>query len=180
MAELIQEIYANSLFDVALQKGITEEIRDELLALSNIFKAQPGFIKLLSSPVISKEEKHKILHDTFFNKVSPFVLNLFKVLVDNERFSYILDIIAEYNKRYDTHAGIMAVTAITATPMSEALQQKLIARLSELSQKTIRLTTEVDPSVIGGIKLKYNNTEIDATIQSRLAEMKHNIQQAML
>lgn len=180
MAELVQVTYANSLFDVALNKGLQGEIKEELLALKDIFNAQPEFVKLLSSPVISNEEKHQMIHNTFFNNVSLYVLNFLNVLVDNDRFSLILDIISEYSKLYNTHAGIVAITAITAIPLSETLQQKLTARLSDLSGKTVRLTTTVDETVIGGIKLKYNNTEIDATIQSRLADMKLNIQQTML
>ncbi|WMJ21824.1 ATP synthase F1 subunit delta [Paludicola sp. MB14-C6] len=180
MAELIQVTYANSLFDVVAAKRIESEVREELIALKDIFEAQPDFVKLLSSPVISNQEKHQMIHETFFNKVSLYVLNFFKVLVDNNRFSLVLEIISEYCKLYDKNAGIIAVTAITAAPMSDTLQQRLTKRLSESSGKTIRLTTIVDPAVLGGIKLKYDNTEIDATIQSKLQEMKHTIQQTIL
>ena len=52
-----------------------------------------------------------------------------------------------------------------------ALHQKLEA----LTGKTIDLQTKVDPAVLGGIRLDIDGTELDGTVQNRLAALRRNI-----
>lgn len=177
MAELVPHTYANSLFEVALKNKVDEAISLELLQLSEIIAQNSGYIRLFGAPSIGILEKHKLIDEAFSSKLSDYTVNTMKILVDNGRFSMLPQIIAEYQHIYDTHCGIMSITAVTVFPLDDALKAKLITKLNAVTGKKVRLNCEIDKSIIGGVKLKYDNTEIDASVKSRFEELRQNIKQ---
>jgi F-type H+-transporting ATPase subunit delta len=60
------------------------------------------------------------------------------------------------------------MTVVSSIPIKPELEAKLKARLEEKSGKKVVLTVEVDPSIIGGMILKYGNSQIDNSIKGRL------------
>lgn len=180
MAELVQTVYANSLFDVALAHHVQDKVNDELIFLQTVLNENPEYKKMLSTPVISRDIKCSMLTNAFEKKISEFTLNLLKVLVDNNRFNLINEIVYEYQQIYNNYCGIMVVTAVTATVLNDQLKTKLINKLTKVTGKKVQLVSVVDKSIIGGIKLKYNNTEIDSTIKSKLNQLKQNIKKTTI
>ena len=59
---------------------------------------------------------------------------------------------------------------------TEQLRQKL----ETITGKKIDLATKIDPSVLGGIRLDIEGTELDGTVQNRLATLRRNIAAATL
>lgn len=182
MAELIQNTYANALFEISDVSKITnaKNTGEELIALKEIFSGNKEYIKLLSSPACSKQEKRDLLDQAFGKSLSDYTLNFLKLLVDNGRFSSINLIIDEYCHIYDANNGIMQVTAITATKLDADLEEKLVQKLNKVTGKKITLTNVLDKSVLGGIKLRYDNTEIDGTVKTKLDELKQIIKQTTI
>ena len=182
MAELIQNTYANALFEVSDISKVTnaKNINEELVELKVIFSKNKDYIRLLSSPACSKLEKHKLLDQAFGECLSGYTLNFLKLLVDNGRFASINSIIDEYCHIYDSHNGIMQVTAITATKLDSDLEEKLVHKLNKVTGKKVTLNNVLDKSVLGGIKLRYDNTEIDGTVKTKLDELKQMIKQSTI
>ena len=178
MAELVQKIYANSLFQVALEQDSLENIFKELNEIDNIL--ENDYVKILSSPVMEKEVKHNLIKEAFGESLCSFTLNYLDLLIDNDRFDCIFTIKDEFNSLYNEHNGILEVEAIVASEMSWELKARLIARLEKETAKTIRLKTKVDPTILGGIKLQYNNTEVDASVKTKLEDIKQSIRQITL
>lgn len=175
MAELVQTTYANSLFEVAVENKAEDKIFEELSALRPVFMENREFIKILSAPVVGKDIKHKMLTDTFEGSLCVYTANFLRLLVDNERFSYVISVIDEYKRLYDAHNGIIEVTAITAAALNDTLKQRLTEKLNLVTNKNVRLKNIVDESILGGVKLRFDNTEIDSSVKSRLDELKGTI-----
>ena len=71
--------------------------------------------------------------------------------------------------------GILEATATTAVAMTEQQAKSLHEKLEKLTGKTIDLKTKVDPAVLGGIRLDIEGTELDGTVQNRLAALRRDI-----
>lgn len=175
MAELVSNIYADALFETATSNNILEEIKSEINGLSDVLLQNPDYVKMLSSPIVSVEEKHTSAEATFGGRICDYMKNLIFLLIDNDRFSHFADINEAFNGLYDKHMNILRVTAITASQLSDTLLAKLSDKLSQLSQKNVVIINEVDEKVIGGILLRYDNVQVDATVQSKLDEIKKQI-----
>lgn len=161
-------VYAAALYALAKEEGLEKRILDELLCLQQIFSGEPGFLRLLSAPNVSKQERCHILDGTFRGKVQAYVLNFLKLLTEKGYARHFADCCAAYHEKYNEDNGILPVTAVTAAALTGAQRRKLIRKLEDLTDKEVRLTNRVDPTVLGGVRLQFAGRLIDGTAVHRL------------
>ena len=78
----VGNVYGESLYQLAKDESLAVSIGEQLAALREGFRQEPDFIRLLSSPNLTKAERCQILEDSFRDKVHPYVLNFLKILTD--------------------------------------------------------------------------------------------------
>lgn len=180
MAEVVAQVYGLSLFEVAQEAGQVKDMLDELTQVTDLMEQYPGFQNLLGSPVLSKEERVRLVEEDFNGQVSPYLFNFLKLLAENGRMPHLADITAEYRSLYYEMENIQEVTAVTAVAMPESLQEKLAQRLEKSMGKKILLRNQVEPSVVGGVALKIGNRQMDGTVRTRLEAIGRQIAAAQL
>ena len=164
----IGSVYGEALYDLARSEDLDTSILQELDALRQSFEAEPDFIKLLGVPSLSKEERCRILDDSFRGKIQPYVLNFLKILTEKgyiRHFSHCCD---AYRECYNRDHGILVVTAVTAVALTDDQRSRLTEKLSGITGKTICLQNRVDGSVLGGVRLDYDGKRLDDTVAHRL------------
>ncbi len=166
--------YAHSLFSLAEDEGLTEKIYEELISIADIFSENPDYEVLLDSPTVPVEKRFGLI-DEAFAPYMEYVTNLIKILCEKRRIHVFRDCVKEYDKLYYEKLGIKRVTAITATKLSDELREKLIKKLEKEWGKKIELTEKVDPSILGGIVLRTDNSQTDASVRTRLEQLKAQI-----
>jgi len=82
-----------------------------------------------------------------------------------------------FNTMYKESRNILSVKGIVAEKMSEAEIESLRSSLSEMLGKETDLSIDIDPSLIGGIKLRIDNTFLDASIQNQLQSLRSKLLQ---
>lgn len=175
MAGKAEDVYAESLFEVAAEADRLDEIYRELDAVAGIFRENPDFVRLLSSPAVTKKEKIALISDIFDGRADTLLANFLKVLAQNGRIACFEGIRAAFEQRYQKENNILAVTSVTAIKLSPALRERLVTKLQVLTGQTVLLTEEVDPAVLGGVLLRYDSKEIDGTVRERLSALKRQI-----
>ena len=73
-------VYGEALYDLAGSEGLDLEILQQLKVLDEAFCAEPDFLRLLSSPNLSKPERCGVLDSSFRGKLHPYILNFLKIL----------------------------------------------------------------------------------------------------
>ncbi|MBQ3022837.1 MAG: F0F1 ATP synthase subunit delta [Clostridia bacterium] len=166
--------YAHSLFSLAEDEGLVDKIYEELISISKIFSENPDYEVLLDSPTIPAEKRFELI-DEAFNPYMEYVTNLIKILCEKRRIHILRDCVKEYDKLYYEKLGIKRVTAITATKLSDELREKLIKKLEQEWGKKVELAQKVDPSILGGIVLRTDNSQTDASVRTKLEQLKAQI-----
>ena len=166
--------YAHSLFSLAEDEGITEKIYEELISIADIFSENPDYEVLLDSPTVPVEKRFELI-DEAFAPYMEYVVNLIKILCEKRRIHIFRDCAKEYDKLYYEKLGIKRVTAITATPLSDELRNKLIKKLEQEYSGKIELTEKVDQSILGGIVLRTDNSQTDASLRTKLEQLRVQI-----
>ena len=164
----VGNVYGESLYTLALEEGLTERILSELTVLEQSFRENPEFIRLLSSPNLSKQERCQIVDDSFRGRVQPYVLNFLKILTERGYMKHFHDCFKTFEDLYNRDNGILPVTAITAVAMSNEQVLKLTEKLSRITEKQVSLQNKVDPSVLGGVRLDYDGKRLDDTVSHRM------------
>lgn len=164
----VGSVYGQALYSLAKEEGISREILAELKSLHQGFSQTPEFLKLLCAANLPKEERCRILDDSFRGKIHPYVLNFLKILTEKgyaRRFSQCLE---AYQDAYRQDNGILPVFAVTAVPLTPEQAERLSRKLSERTGKTIELENRIDPEVLGGVRLDYDGKRLDDTLANRL------------
>lgn len=164
----IAATYAQALYDLAKDENLTVEILAQLQALQESISQEPDFVRLLSTPSLSKEARCGIVDESFRDQVHTYVLSFIKILVEKGYMRHFADCCKAYKTLYNEDHGILSVLAVTAVALSDVQTQKLTAKLQMITGKTLELTNRVDPAVLGGVRLDYDGKRVDGTVKNRL------------
>lgn len=179
MTELAK-LYGESLYDLAAEETLEVRILEELDGAAACIKAEPDYLRLLSTPSLPKEERCGLLDEAFGGGVHPYVVNFLKLLCREGALRELPGCAAAYRKRYNKAHGILEVTAVSAVALPAEKQAKLREKLAAMTGKTIDLTVKVDPSVLGGLRLDLDGTRLDGTVRRRLDAIRTDIGSAVL
>jgi F-type H+-transporting ATPase subunit delta len=161
--------YAKSLIDLATERGILEEVNKDVEYLQMLMKLSSEFGQVLSSPIIKAEKKAAVLKALTKDKISVTTSSFFDLLLRKNRESVLPEIVLAFKEQYNVIKGINKVKLITAHPVSEAVKETLLNKLTvEAGLTNIQLEMKVDESLIGGFVLEYNNNFINATVKNDL------------
>lgn len=169
--------YAEALFSLVTEEKEQEltQVFSDLNGIAGIFKEEPDFIKLLKVPTIPVDEKLAVVKEAFEGKVHTYVLNFLYVLTENNRADSFSKILEHFTVLYNDRMNLADVTVTSAKPLGDDTVEKIRAKMTKVTGKTVNLMLKTDPSVIGGVVISYGNTVIDGSVKSRLERLKADI-----
>ena len=176
----VGNVYGESLYELAKEENLAALIGQQMTVLQDAFRQEPDFIRLLSSPNLTKTERCQILDDSFRGKVHPYVLNFLKILTEKGYMRYFSDCCEAYTQHFDQDNGILRVDAVSAVALTPEQADKLKAKLSRITGKEIALRTRIDPRVLGGIRLDYDGQRLDDTVSHRLDAIRNVLNKTVL
>lgn len=176
----VGNVYGEALYDLARSEALEEEILQQMEALDEAFRSEPGYLRLLAAPNLTKEERCGIVDDSFRSKLHPYLVNFLKILTEKGYSRHFADCFVSYREHYYLDHDIIPVNAVTAVPLSELQRQKLTDKLATLTGKTILLANRVDPGVLGGIRLDYDGKRVDGTVSHRLDAVRGMLKNTVL
>jgi F-type H+-transporting ATPase subunit delta len=143
---------------------------------ASLVRSDASLLEYLESPVIDTARRALGLKTIFTNRVTDLVLRFLLVLNANGRISRIETIQAAYDELVLEAWGRIEVDVWTATPLDSAGKEMLIARLHEILRKEPVLHTWVDPTLIGGIRIRIGDRLIDGSVAARLKQLEKSLQ----
>ena len=169
------KMYGGSLYDLAAEEGLETRILGELDEVQQLLKQNPDYLRLLSTPSIPKKERCGLLDEALRGQVHLYVLNFMKLLCEKGALRELPGCARAYRLRYNEAHGILEATAVSAVPLTAEQTARLHEKLEKVTGKHIDLKTKVEPAVLGGIRLDIEGTELDGTVQNRLASLRRDI-----
>ena len=165
--------YAKSLVDISVEKNQLETVKSDVDFLKAVINASREFKSVLKSPIITADKKSAVFNAVTAGKVSEITVAFSKLLINKGRENVLPEIVTEFENQYNKLKGINIVKFITAQPISDDLKSQIAAKLqADAGIDNIELQSEVDPSIIGGFILEYNNRLVDVSISRDLADIK--------
>lgn len=165
--------YAKSLIDLAVEQDKLERILEDVNAFRSATKNR-DFYLLMKSPIVSSSKKLDIVNAIFENKFDALTLSFLKILITKGREAYLPDIAVEFLSQYKKIKHISTVTVTTATELSEKAKKALLAKLqaSSSTDDNIEIITKVDPDLIGGFILEFDDKVYDTSVSHKLEQLK--------
>lgn len=163
--------YAEALFSLKKDSNQLEETQKEIKELKKIFLENPDFIIVLSSSYKSLEEKKEIIDNTL-KGVDDDIKSLLKIICENHRANYIIEIFENFNSLVNEYRGVKEGLVYSTQKLSESQLAKLNLKISEVEHQPTELKNVIDSSLIGGVKVVINDHIYDGSIKHHLEDMK--------
>ncbi len=165
--------YAKSLLDLAIEQNVIEDVIEDINAIDKAIGVR-DFHMLLKSPIISADKKGKIFESIFGGKIQKLTSEFFKIVLKKGREAYLPEIVKEFLIQYKSYKHVSSVKLITAQPLDAASLEKIKEKLTKSSETddNIEIETAVDPALIGGFKLEFDNKVYDSSVAHKLEQLK--------
>ena len=171
------KVIATGLFNVADQNDDLDKIRYALRTLNNIVIDSGQFRALVQSKKIKGELKVEILNSVLGKLSHPLVNEVVSYLKGSGAANELKEISTFFESMYGKKSNTIEVKGIVASKMSNQQRESFKASLDEILGKKTKLSIEIDPSLIGGIKLRVDNTFLDASIHNQLQILRTELLQ---
>ena len=176
--------YAKALFDIGAEtgEGSLDRLAGALESLSEAVAASPDLADVLRSPVISSPEKEKTL-GRVLNLTNPdlpeaedrALKSFCAVLAEKNRLPLFPLIAEAFTSMLDAQRRIVRGSVRTAVELDPEKQASIKKRLEETLDGTLNLKYHVDPSILGGLTLKFGNRTLDASLRTQLEALRDTI-----
>jgi F-type H+-transporting ATPase subunit delta len=175
--EEIAQVYARSLFEVASERGVSDVVRDQIGLFADAMAGNRDLAVFFFSPYFSTIEKKDGLHRTV-EGADPVFENFLEALIERHRMPAIYRIRARYDKFWDEANRKLPVEVTTAVPLDDSTVQSIGERIGSQTGQSVQLSSNVDPEILGGIGLRVGNFILDASIRSRLNQLRKQVASA--
>jgi F-type H+-transporting ATPase subunit delta len=167
--------YARSLFELAQDGKLADEIGKDLAGIAEVLRTNPTFQAFLRDPGISRVERTRVIDNVLKPKVNPLVANFLGVLNAHGRLGLLEQIASAYSDLQDEASGKIEVDVTTAQKLSADELEQVRMKVSAALKKDAVIHQYVDESIIGGLVLRVEDKLIDASVRSQLETMKRQL-----
>ena len=165
--------YARALFDLAVEKGATDQWATDLAQLSEAMQDEQFnlFLKHAEVPLDRKIESLA----TVLPGIDPMVRNLGSLLVTRNSVDSIGDVSTAYNRLVDDRLGRQQIEVTTAVELDSAEAERIRQFVVGLIQREVVMSTRVDEAILGGMVIQIGDRLLDGSTRSKLEELRKQI-----
>lgn len=165
--------YARSLLDLATEQGKTEIVKADMANFQEALKSRE-LVLLLKSPIIYPDKKLACLKAIFEGKMDDLTMAFFNLSVKKGRESLLIDIADEFITQYNAQYNIALVKVTSATPLDTVTTEKILSKVRSLigENMKIQLETKIDPSLIGGFIIQFEDKLYDSSVRYQMNKLK--------
>jgi F-type H+-transporting ATPase subunit delta len=171
--------YAQALFELALEGEALDAVLNDLKGLSSLLRESKDLARLVGSPAFTSEDKRKGLQAVASQAgFAPLTVKFLGLLGENRRAAALPSVIAGFQRLYDKHRGVVSAQVTTAVKLTAGQLAGVQKALAQSLGQEPEITTTVDPSILGGIKVRVGSRLFDASLKTKLDSLKFALKRA--
>ncbi|GAB2541852.1 F0F1 ATP synthase subunit delta [Gracilibacillus alcaliphilus] len=167
--------YAEALFEIAQTKGTADVLEAELTTVKEVFITNAELLAFLQHPKVAAEKKKELLTSAFTG-FSKDVLHTLFMLVDRHNEKIVPEVADHFITFNNKVKGIEEAAVYSARELTQEEQQALQGVFTrKLNVSALKINNIVDPSILGGIRIRIGNTVYDGSIKGKLNRLERQI-----
>ena len=171
MAELatIARPYAEALFKTAASDLAAAAVwLDELAAIASNVQLQ----QYAGNPSVTSAQTFEVISGVAKAKLPEAAKNFLRAVIDNGRISVLPEIANQFRALKNAQGGSSDATVYSAFALEGAALADLAATLEKRFDKKLNLKVELEPELIGGVRVVVGDEVLDTSVKARLEQMK--------
>lgn len=173
--EALVRIYTRPLFDLAVESQSAEATSAEVRILSDLFQQVPLLGEYLDSPSVTRSAKLELLRKAYDRPWSEYFGRFLNLVMRKGRQEIFPHVAEAFEHFWDEYRNRVDVQVTSAVELSESQKQAIMQRLAQRTGKTVELHCNLDPEIVGGLRVQIGHELLDATITGRLKALKEEL-----
>jgi F-type H+-transporting ATPase subunit delta len=172
MIDALDIVGAQVAFTSSEATGTLDRVEDEMFRFGRLLAAQPELQDVLDDPGLPKDGKLAVLDELLAERVDPTTLMLLRHVVRTPRRRGLEEAVSDLVELSAERRGRLLAEVTVAEPMTAEQETRLRGVLSRLYRREVEVQVDVDPTVLGGVRVLVGDDIIDGTVTRRLAEAR--------
>jgi F-type H+-transporting ATPase subunit delta len=173
-ATTIARPYADAAFKRAVESDKLGQWSDALGLLAAVVR-DPAMAGLIANPKLSKTQLVELVFDIAGDKLDDEAKNLVKLMVESDRLIVMPAVAELFEAAKNAQQGTLDVQVTAAFPMDSAQETALADALKAKLGREVRITSEQDPELIGGVRIRAGDMVIDGSVRGQLAQLANEL-----
>ena len=172
--EEVARVYAEALFEAAKDSGKLDQIHEQLDEVAEAIAGNHDLQVFLFSPYFSSAEKREGIEQAI-SGAEPELVNFLELLVEKHRMPAIFRIRERLDELWAHENKQLDVTVTSAIDLDKSVIDHIRDQIEKQTDRTVELTAQVDPDILGGLVLRVGNMVLDASLRSKLERLRKEV-----
>ncbi|TXT28584.1 MAG: F-type H+-transporting ATPase subunit delta [Planctomycetota bacterium] len=177
----IARVYASAFLDAAKSTvGVDAALEEGQSFVDDVLSKNAEFERLLVSPMTNRDDKLKLIDRVVAGRGSDFFVNFLRVLARHDRLDILPAVLQAARIANERQSGRKRVSVRTAKPLSNESREAIVQRLKSAFAFDPILEAVIDPSLIGGMVIRVDDTIYDSSLRTRLKQLRSRLRERSL
>jgi F-type H+-transporting ATPase subunit delta len=171
--------YATALFELALDQKALDAVHGDLQRFAALLDGSEDLTRLVRSPVFDADEQERALAPILDKaKIGGIARNFLLLVAQKRRLFAVRAMMRAFGALVAKHKGEVQADVTVAQPLKDAQLDALTRAIAATAGKNVRLDVKIDPSIIGGLKVKLGSRMVDASLKTKLNSIRIAMKEA--
>ena len=176
MAKLISKTYGEALFELAVEEEKTDAMLEEIEGIKQILLENQDYLKFLTHPRISVEEKVTTTENIFAGKIDKQLIGFLGIIINKGRCDSLMEILQYFLDRVKEFKGIGVAYVTTPYELKEDKKEAICKKLlATTSYKEMEMHYDVKEELLGGMQIRIGDRVVDSSIQTKLNQLQKDL-----
>ncbi len=180
MAQLASGRYATALFELAKSLNTLEIFEQQIKFIKEIFESDKKILELIINPRITLDEKMSVIQTIFKGNIYNELLGFFNVVFKKNRENEIMHILNRFLDMCRKEKRITVAKVTSASALTDEQKNRIADALKEKLNKHVEIEAEVDPTLIGGVRITVDGHVLDNSVRTQISVLKNQLLQMQL
>jgi F-type H+-transporting ATPase subunit delta len=176
LVDAVEQLSAYAEVIAAEKAGLLDDVEDELFRFGRVVAGSHELRAALTEPKAGPAAKAELVTKLLGGRANAGTVRLVVSLVTAPRGRSLEQGLESYSKLAAARRGRVVALVTSAVPLSDVQKQRLAAGLAGLYGKQVHLNIDVDPQVVGGVRVQIGDEVIDGTVSSRLEGARQGLE----
>jgi F-type H+-transporting ATPase subunit delta len=168
---------ASVVMKISKELNAVEDVQKSIDFTNQLLKDNAQLRGFLQSKRFSKNQKVELIYSVFKDAVHPIIQELISMHAGDNPMMFFRNFSFYFTSLVKDELKIVTVTAHTTDELSNEEKDNLQLQIEKIIGKNTELTTVTDSSLIGGLKLRIDNIFLDASIKTKMENLRKDLLQ---
>lgn len=175
LTDAVERYAVDAVLASAERAGRLDEVEDQLFRFARTVAADQGLRDAFSTRTEGTDRKAELVRSLLAGRALPETVRLATVAATAPRGLRTEQVLEGYVEAAAERRRQLVAHVVAALPLTEQQRARLSAVLERRHGRRIRLNIDVDPAVVGGMRVEVAGEVVDGTVAARLDDARRRL-----